>query len=268
MNQQTEFAKVISASRRIDLAGAFPDRFIELLKEKAPPENTHTLVIWTKNPANLLHYSLLRNELKKYESIFLHLTVTGMGGTLLEPKAPKPEQVLASLKKVVDSVGGGSHVRLRFDPVVHICMNDGRNYTNLLQYPKIARAASESGITNVSISWMQIYRKVEKNLKANGMAPMQIPDAQILEEMAFLQNVSSEFGLTLHGCCVPLMPRSRCIDGFLLQEIHPRKLPCSTVRAKGQRELCGCTESFDIGWYEPCRHGCVYCYANPMIKQP
>lgn len=31
---------------------------------------------------------------------------------------------------------------------------------------------------------------------------------------------------------------------------------------KGQRQLCGCIESKDIGRYDTCPHACRYCYAN------
>ena len=33
-------------------------------------------------------------------------------------------------------------------------------------------------------------------------------------------------------------------------------------REKPTRQECGCTESTDIGAYDTCPHGCVYCYAN------
>ncbi len=258
--------RVVSASRRVDLLGAYPDKLVELLREKVPPEKTHTLVIWTKNPANLLHYSVLKEELGRYRNLFLHLTITGMGGTVLEPMVPKAAEVLSMLDDVVGFVGGGEHVRLRFDPLVHIRMRDGTIYTNSAEYEGIAKAAFNAGVRNVSISWMQVYRKVIRNLDARGMAPVVISNDQMLEELSTLQKISAKYGITLHGCCVPVVPVSRCIDGFVLEKLHPDSLPCSTARARGQRELCGCTESYDIGWYEPCRHGCVYCYANPNVE--
>ncbi|MBN1918918.1 MAG: DUF1848 family protein [Verrucomicrobia bacterium] len=257
--------KVISASRRIDLVAGYPDKTVELLAEKAPPEATHTVVVWTKDPTNMIDHAMLRTSLGRYANLFLHLTVTGMGGGPLEPRVPAPHLVLERLPEVVGFVGGPDHVRVRFDPIVHVRCPDGSEYTNLDFFSTLSGAIARLGVANVSISWMQVYRKVLRNLARRGYAPIEVSPERWRTERAHLEEVAGRHRITLHGCCVPGMARSRCIDGELLARIHPAEEPCSTRRARGQRELCGCTESYDIGWYEPCRHGCVYCYANPLV---
>ena len=254
--------RVISASRRIDMAACFPDELARLLGEKCPPEKTHTLVIWTKNPSNLLHHDALSETCARYP-LYIHFTITGLGGTAPEPGVPPWPEMAAQLGQLVDYAGDPRRVRIRFDPIVHLRMPGGDTLCNLESFEQIAAEAHRHGITDFSISWMDAYKKVASRLRKHDMADAPPSPPEFKRELEWLKSKATEYSIDLHGCCVPGMPESRCIDGEQLSRLHPEGEACSTTRAKGQRAACGCTESFDIGWYNGCPHGCLYCYANP-----
>jgi DNA repair photolyase len=259
---------IVSASRRIDMVATHPDRLLDILRERFPPARTHTLVIWTKAPGQLSEHPELRRQIGEYPSVFVHVTITGMGGSPLEPRVPPARSSLAALPNLVDLVGGPEHLAVRFDPVVHLQLPDGRLYSNLSHFEAVAEHAAGLGIRGMVVSWMQVYRKVERRLAKVGVVAKVPASAGRAADTEHLRRVAERLGLELRGCCVPGWPRGKCIDGALFQEIHPARERCSQAKARGQRELCGCTHSIDIGWYSPCRHGCLYCYANPSFSKP
>jgi hypothetical protein len=91
-----------------------------------------------------------------------------------------------------------------------------------------------------------------------------LPNKQEQHRQAeWLIQKAAEYNMRVQFCSVEGFERSRCIDGALLSVLHPDGRACSVKKAKGQRTLCGCTESIDIGWYSlRCKNRCVYCYAE------
>jgi hypothetical protein len=253
---------VLSGSRRTDLIGCYPETLVERLSEH-PPDRVHTVVLWTKNPRNLAGHRRLREALSAYGQIFIHLTITGMGGGVFEPQIPSWEEATGLLGEVVEAAKSPERICWRFDPILE-AEKDGEKFSNLDCFPRLAEAVASFGIKKVTVSWVSPYRKVTARLARNGWRLLSSAPEQKEKQAEFLKEVCGRFGFDLRFCSMEGFPISRCIDGEELSRLHPEGLRCSREKAAGQRKLCGCTKSLDIGWYtDRCRHGCLYCYALP-----
>ena len=67
----------------------------------------------------------------------------------------------------------------------------------------------------------------------------------------------------LHATAVPAdLVEARCIDARRLSDLAGRPVVAET---KGNRPGCRCARAWDVGAYDTCPHGCVYCYA---VRRP
>ncbi len=261
-----DYKKVISISRRLEMVGFFPDKIVEILRHRCLPERTHSLVFWSKNPANLLQHRELRETIKRYDQIFLHLTITGLGGTALEPGIPTPHEVEILLPELIGLIGSPERVRLRFDPILHLTDPGGRFISNLDYFTRVVQLAGKHAIESIIISWCTLYPKVIKRLARLGWKAVPIHQDRKEEELTWLRENAAAGGVILHGCCEEALPISSCIDGKLLSGLHPKGVTANPEHASGQRPGCGCTKSWDIGWYYSCPGGCLYCYGRPSVE--
>jgi hypothetical protein len=279
--------KVISASRRTDLVAFFPEWLSSVLKEEKArvygpaghtytvdlkPEAIHTFVLWSKNFSNLIEdKSELRKYLQRYEQLYLHFTITGLGGSFIERGVPPPSEAIFQLDDLIRFVKHPERLSIRFDPVV-FWKEDGGVKTNLHFFEKLAPELSQRGTKDVRFSFAQWYGKAVKRSAKYGFAYLD-PSAEEKKEAAlFLSQIARHWNLSLFSCTqnflaqIPGVRPSACIDGSALQRFHPRGELASTKKDRSQRSECGCTESVDIGSYTQfCTHSCLYCYANPKV---
>jgi len=111
------------------------------------------------------------------------------------------------------------------------------------------------------------YRKTRRNLdrtaRRQGFVWRDPSVGEKRELLAGLARIAAEHGLSATLCSQPELLAAglgdaRCIDAARLSDIAQRPL---AIREKGNRPGCRCALSRDIGSYDTCPHGCVYCYA-------
>ena len=278
---------VISASRRTDLVASFPEWFASALCERQAgvigpmgevqnvdlsPETVHTIILWSKDFSNLLQNKHgLRDLLAVYDQLYLHFTVTGLGGTSAEPGVLPYREALAQLPGLAAVAGDPLRISVRFDPVL-FWEEDGETHSNFTLFSEVAEAAAAQGIRDIRMSFAQWYGKAVRRAAARRFHFSVPSEAEQRSRALELAAIAASHGLVLHACSQPLLSGvpgirpSACIDGALLEALHPRGEHVSRRKDHGQRAACLCTESKDIGSYtQACPHGCVYCYANPSI---
>lgn len=277
--------QVISASRRTDLPMHFPRwlaRVIRAGQAEVPqpysgrirlvslrPEDVHTVVLWSKDFSPLLDdEGGLRQALARYDQVFCHLTITGLGGSPLEPNIRHWAQVVEQLPELIEFVGHPRRLTLRFDPIIH-WHEHGEIKGNFPLAREILGRCATCGVQTICISFATLYGKVRRRKGWNWHDPSLTDRLRIVRELV---SFAEPLGLTIYACSdhslqeAGVMP-ARCIDGELLAELHPQRLPARTGKDTGQRPECGCTPSVDIGSYAMrCPNGCRYCYANPIIR--
>lgn len=158
------------------------------------------------------------------------------------------------------------HINWRFDPIVLSSVCDGEFY--LREFARLA-GELEGLVERCYFSFVMPYRKVDRNFRlleqAENLRIVHASESERIELAGRLAQIAREHGMQLYSCCGEVLlcesiQQAHCIDGSLIERLfYPQGLAWNE---KPTRSGCGCTESLDIGTYDTCPHGCVYCYAN------
>lgn len=253
------------------------------VKQYVSFEKTRLIVFWSKNPEPLIPFLPQLDDLNIH--YLFQFTLNDYESEQLEPKLPALARRIETFKKLSNLIGR-ERVLWRFDPMI---LSEKINVHNLLE--KIGNVGNciYPYTSRLTISFLSLYPKVVKNLKRAQFASID-PDESVVKRVAEgLLDLSHRWGIEVVSCAENHdMSRygiraGRCIDPQLIiklfsndpslihffeqygkQDLFGLDYNTLGVRLKdsGQRKLCGCMISKDVGRYNTCAHNCIYCYAN------
>lgn len=264
---------IVSVSRRTDVPAFFapwffnrvgqgfalvrnPMNYHQVSRVSLQPEDVDCLVFWTRNPRPLMR-DLHRLGHRRF---YFQYTVTAYGSAV-EKNVPSPEDAVSSFQELSRMIGRERMI-WRYDPV----LINGRDLTVAWHEEHFTSLAEKlAGFARKCvISFYDDYRSVRANVRDLGLQPMDT--ACMLELGEKLSGIAGRFGLQIETCAEAVdlsrfnIAHGSCIDGRIVAEFASSG--SHAFKDKNQREFCGCVRSVDIGSYNTCRHGCLYCYAT------
>lgn len=231
-----------------------PYRPEQVLSYRLNPDVVDVLCFCTKNPQPML--SRL-SELNAFRQ-FWFVTVTPYGQDI-EPFVPDKRQVLASIRQLSASVGAKA-VGWRYDPVF-ITERYSLEF-HIRSFEKMTRELS--GTVNACVvSFIDLYEKTRRNFP---QARAVSADEQKQLIQAFVA-IGQKYRIPIRTCCEnpSLAQYGADVAGCMTREVLEAALDCRLnvpKSRKSPRAACNCLLGADIGMYNTCPHGCVYCYAN------
>jgi hypothetical protein len=257
--------RIISASRRTDLPGYHPRECTERLTRLRKP--VHSVFFWTRYPGSFVRPGALSDLLRgRIENPIVHLTVTGLGGSDLEPRVPGTAEVLGQLDGLTRALGGEpERILWRFDPVLREAMS-------LASFTTLGEEFSRQGVKTCIFSFpsaMSLKGPLDEQYRRSGLSRWSRAEKGVFALR--MAEVAARLGLQLYACNQPqvvedtqgaVLPAS-CISAELAVRLHPRHLPLDLPKDPAQRRHCNCVTSDDIGRYsDRCLSGCAYCYSS------
>lgn len=296
---------IISASRSTDIPAFYSDWFCERLKQgylvwKNPfngnPlhitfKKARAIVFWSKNPKPMINdLDFISTKIPNY---YFQFTLNDYENEGLEENLPPLQERIDTFIELSKKIGK-EKVIWRFDPLVLL---DDCNVDNLIE--KIENIGNQiHQYTNklvFSFADISIYRKVKSNLDKAKINYIEFTEELMIDFAKKLNALNQKWVLELATCAeknnlkefniepnkcvdddllIELFHKDKDLMDFLNVEIAPMDIFSNKLvyikkknnKDKGQRELCGCIISKDIGEYNTCTHGCLYCYANTSLE--
>ena len=214
-------------------------------------------IIITKRLTNKLIEKLVGHK----DKIILHLTVTGMAGSRIEPFVPKTEETYSKLLKLIEEGFPISHIVIRVDPIVPT--EKGINTAM-----DVITAFGGLGINRLRFSFLDNYKHVKSRFKDEGIpelyggefhAPLELR----LKFAKEIERVAHDAGFeSVEACGEPGIESISCLSQKDI-DILGLTDKITLEGSAEQRDSCGCpANKSELLRVKPhqCENKCLYCY--------
>lgn len=212
------------------------------------------------------------SEIKDRENIILHATITGYGGTLIEPNVPIWRDELDTLYNLVVSGFPSSRVVVRIDPIIPT--REGLNLAN-----QVFQASINTGFRRFRVSIVDMYRHARERFLSAGIklpyderfspygGQVCAVDSMLSTMKHYVTSVASNEisgfdPLRIEACAEPDLTEAiqcGCISDFDLKLLGLS--PCFDSIGFQRRDcLCHSGKVELLNSKSQCPNGCLYCY--------
>ncbi len=247
--------RLASGSCRVANPYGGPDYRVDLDREAVDG-----FVFWTRNPAPFAEALAVVHG--RGDPFIVQQTITGYPRAL-DAATPLAADGVAALQRISQRYGRRSAV-WRYDPIAVTDTTPAAWHKE--NFARLA-ARLAGAVDEVVVSFLQVYRKTQRNLNRaairHGFSWQDPDDSEKRALLAEFAAIATEHGMQLTLCGQPQLlgygvGEAHCIDAARLSDVAGRHIAAAQ---KSHRQGCACARSTDIGAYDSCPHGRIYCYA-------
>ena len=265
-----ELQMILNTGLRTDIPGFFSEWFYNRIDDgfvyvrnpyaknqiysyRLDPELIDCIIFCTKNPKPMFE------NLEKIDKFnqYWHITITPYEKEI-EPNVPPMNDVLESFKYLSKKLGK-ENVTLRYDPIF---INEKYTLEKHIESFEYIINSLSGYTTEAIISFIDLYEKTKRNFpKAREVTK----DERLKLGKEFAQ-IGKKNNITIKTCVEGTELDKFGIDssGCMTKEVIERAINknLNIPKQKARNGECYCLLNNDIGEYNTCGHGCLYCYAN------
>ena len=261
---------ILNTGLRTDIPGFFSEWFYNRIEDgfvyvrnpyaknqiysyRLDPELIDCIIFCTKNPKPMFE------NLEKIDKFnqYWHITITPYEKEI-EQNVPPMNDVLESFKYLSKKLGK-ENVTLRYDPIF---INEKYTLEKHIESFEYIINSLSGYTTEAIISFIDLYEKTKRNFpKAREVTKDE--RLKIGKEFA---RIGNENNIRIKTCVEGTELDKFGIDssGCMTKEVIERAINknLNIPKQKARNGECYCLLNNDIGEYNTCDHGCLYCYAN------